>query len=77
MKVTCYISKIVKEDIEIDDKFAILAHPRPWELNLPKELYAEAINAVEEAIGYYMDDSYDNYVISVEETGTGEIMLEL
>lgn len=78
MKVKCYISTIIEKEVEIDDKFKTLAVERPWEHDIPSELYAEAVAAVEKATGVPMDDLADgDFICSVEDIETEIIILEL
>lgn len=76
MKVRCYISTIIEKEIEIDDKFKSLAVEKPWEHNIPNELYDEATKAVEEITGLTFDDDDETYICSVVDCET-EYMLEL
>lgn len=78
MKVKCYISTIIEKEVEIDDKFKVLAVERPWEHDIPNELYAEAVAAVEKAAGAKMEDNADGEIIlGVEDIETEIIILEL
>ena len=79
MKVKCYICTVLTREVEIDDKFKPLAVEKPWEHNIPKELYAEAVEAVEKATGLKMDDMVDDsaYICSVEDCASEITMLEL
>jgi hypothetical protein len=78
MKVRCYISTIVKREVEIDDKFKTLAVEHPWEHDIPNELYEEAVAAVEKATGIPMDDLADgDFICSVEDVETEISILEL
>ena len=78
MKVKCYISTIIEKEVEIDDKFKTLAVERPWEYDIPAELYDEAVAAVEKATGVPMDDLSDgNFICGVEDIETKITILEL
>ena len=79
MKVRCYVSAISTREVEIDDKFKALAVNKPWEHNIPDELYEEAVQAVEKATGIKMDDNCSNaaYICSVEDCETEIPILEL
>ena len=78
MKVKCYISTIVKKEVEIDDKFKALAVDSPWKHDIPDELYEEAVAAVEKATGVPMDDNADgDFIFGVHDSETGIVMLEL
>lgn len=78
MKVKCYISTIIEKEVEIDDKFKVLAVERPWEHDIPDELYEEAVAAVEKATGVPMDDCADgDFIGSVEDIETEIPILEL
>lgn len=78
MKVECCISTIIEKEIEIDDKFKALAIERPWEHNIPDELYEEAIAAVEAVTGAKMDDNAEGDIIfGVRDVETDIVMLEL
>ena len=79
MKVKCYVNVIFTKEVEIDDKFKALAVEKPWEWNIPKELYEEAVQAVEKATGIKMDDMCNDsaYICSVEDCETEIVMLEL
>jgi hypothetical protein len=77
MKVKCYISSIIEKEVEIDDKFKALAVERPWEQDIPNQLYEEAIDAVEKATGAQArDDEANHFICSVEDSETGILMLE-
>lgn len=79
MKVKCFVPTLLTKEVEIDDKFKVLAVNRPWEHNIPEELYEEAIQAVEEATGLKMDDSYEDsaYICAVEDCETEITILEM
>lgn len=78
MKVKCYISTIVEKEVEIDDKFKALAVERPWEHDIPDELYEEAVVAVEKATGAKMEDNADGEtILGVEDIETEIAILEL
>lgn len=79
MKVKCFVSAILTREIEIDDKFKALAVDKPWEHNIPNELYEEAVQAVEKATGIKMDDNCGDsaYICSVEDCETEITILEL
>lgn len=78
MKVKCYISTIVEKEVEIDDKFKALAVERPWEHDIPDELYEEASSAVEAATGAKMNDNAEGAVIlGVHDVETDIVILEL
>ena len=77
MKVKCYISTIIEKEVEIDDKFKVLAVERPWEHDIPDELYEEAVAAVEKATGVPMDDCADgDFICGVADIETGITILE-
>lgn len=79
MKVRCYVSTILTREVEIDDKFKALAVDKPWEHDIPNELYEEACQAVEKATGLKMDDCGDDsaYIFGVEDCETEITILEL
>lgn len=79
MKVKCFIAVYSEKEVEIDDKFKVLATKKPWECNIPLELYDEAIAAVEKATGAKMDDTANGteVILSVRDNETGTYMLEL
>lgn len=79
MKVKCFVSAILTREVEIDDKFKVLAVDKPWEHNIPNELYEEAVKAVEKATGIKMDDNCDDsaYICGVEDCETEITILEL
>jgi hypothetical protein len=79
MKVRCYVNIVTTREIEIDDKFKALAVDKPWEHNIPNELYEEAVQAVEKVLGIKMDENCDDsaYICAVEDCETEITMLEL
>lgn len=78
MKVKCYICTRSEKEVEIDDKFKALAVEKPWEHNIPDELYKEAIAAVEAATGAEMDDNAEgDIILGVRDVETDIVMLEL
>jgi hypothetical protein len=79
MKVKCYVQTILTREVEIDDKFKILAVEKPWEHNIPDALYEEAVQAVEKATGIKMDDNCNDsaWICSVEDCETENLILEL
>lgn len=79
MQVRCYVNTILTREVEIDDKFKALAVEKPWEHNIPDELYEEAVQAVEKATGIKMDDNCGDsaYICGVEDCETEITILEL
>lgn len=80
MKVKVFIAPVrtpIVKEIELDDKFRALAIEHPWECDIPDELYAEAIAAVEQAVGVKLDyDEEASYISGVADAETDIIMLE-
>ena len=79
MKVKCFIAVYSEKEVEIDDKFKVLATEKPSECNIPLALYDEALTAVEKATGAKMDDSTNGteVILSVRDNETGSYILEL